>query len=205
MATIGPARNGRPERAARSRRTVSGGGRIRDVVPAQGRGALLGAAKATEPTERRLYWAYGSNVNVSQMRARCPGAMAHGPLILHSTVLRFRRVADVVAHETAECPGGLWWISPEDERALDRYEGVKSKVYEKRSLRVEIDGMAVDCLYYKMLAREIMSPSDGYLQIIALGYRDFGLDTEPLEAAVRHAWSHKARRRRTTPQPPNRG
>jgi hypothetical protein len=147
----------------------------------------------TASAGRRLYWAYGSNLNVNQMRARCVGAVVHGPLIVPNTVLRFRHVADVAAHETRECPGGLWWISPEDERALDRYEGVKSRVYEKQYMRVEVDGTAIDCLYYKMLRGEIMPPSDGYLQIIEQGYRDFELDMEPLIAAVSHARNHKGR------------
>ena len=128
------------------------------------------------------------------MRARSPSAVAHGLLILRNAVLRFRRVADVAADGTAQCQGGLWWVSHQDERALDRYEGIRSRMYENRYMRVEIDGAAIDCLYYKMLRGEITPPSDGYLQIIAQGYRDFGLDMEPLEAAVRHVWTHKTRR-----------
>jgi hypothetical protein len=136
-------------------------------------------------------WAYGSNLNVEQMKIRCPGARVYGPLVVPQAILRFRGVADVARHETAKCPGGLWWITPEDEAILDRYEGVSSGLYQKRYLLLRDKGKVVDCLFYKMRSRGIMPPSDRYLESIAQGYVDFGLDTAPLYEAFEHSWRAK--------------
>src|SRR5271165_1853980 len=122
---------------------------------------------------RKLYWAYGSNLNVEQMQKRCPEATVVAPLIVPRAILRFRHVADVSFHEKARCPGGLWRISQEDENALDIYEGVAYGFYEKRYLRLRIDGREEECLFYKMLSYGIMPPSKTYLEVITQGYRDF--------------------------------
>ena len=40
--------------------------------------------------ERPLYFAYGSNINLDQMRYRCPDATVYGQAVLDNYDLRFR-------------------------------------------------------------------------------------------------------------------
>lgn len=141
--------------------------------------------------KRQLYWAYGSNLNITQMKARCPAAEPVAPLTLPRAILRFRGVADVAFHEAAKCHGGLWRITPTCEAALDIYEGVAGGLYEKRYILLRVEGRVERCLLYKMLQRGIMPPSEGYLEIIARGYQDFGLPLERLDRAVEHSWNRK--------------
>lgn len=142
-----------------------------------------------------LYFAYGSNLNVAQMRARCPGATPVGALTVPNAVLRFRGVADVAYLKGGSCPGGLWEITPEDERALDEYEGYDPRsrypLYDKKYLTLRIKGKVRRALYYQMLTTGIMPPSQVYLDVIAQGYRDFGLPLDRLERAVEHSWWRK--------------
>lgn len=145
-----------------------------------------------------LMWAFGSNLNVDQMHRRCPAARPLEPLAVPNAVLRFRSVADVAYLRGAECPGGLWRITRACEAALDRYEGYRadgSGLYAKRYLTVAYHGERVKVLYYQMTTLGIFPPSRGYYDVIARGYADFGLDLEPLERALEHAWD---RQRKTT-------
>src|SRR5262245_9412195 len=79
-----------------------------------------------------FYWAYGSNLNVEAMAIRCPTAVKIKPLVLPQASLVFRGVADVEYHDEDKVYGGLWYIKPKDEAALDLYEGVRGGLYEKK-------------------------------------------------------------------------
>jgi hypothetical protein len=142
-----------------------------------------------------LYWAYGSNLNVRQMKVRCPKAEKVGPFPLTDGRLIFRGVADVVGDVGETVPGGLWWITRDCERALDRYEGYFGKgygnMYDKRYITLSVKGEVVDCLFYKMNSRGVYPPSQAYLDSIREGYADFGLDEEKLAEAVEYSYSRK--------------
>jgi hypothetical protein len=139
---------------------------------------------------RQLYWAYGSNLNIGQMRVRCPAARMVGALTLPNAQLVFRGVADVEYAKGVDCPGGLWRITTACEAELDRYEGIKSglyrKVYDKVLLKKT--GETEDMLVYQMNSTGIMPPSQPYLNSIVQGYRDFGLDLDYLGMAIERAW-----------------
>jgi len=139
-----------------------------------------------------LYWAYGSNLCVRHMKRRCPRAVKLRPLVVKQAALVFRGVADVTLRDGSQVQGGLWRISGECERLLDQYEGVKSNLYIKRYLPVTQDGKKQDCLFYQMAThRGIMPPSEAYIDTIAQGYKDFGLDLADLDAALQEAWGTK--------------
>lgn len=148
--------------------------------------------RAEAPRRRSLYAAYGSNLSFAHMARRCPPAEPCGTLYLRHVQLLFRGVADVRVERGAEVPLGLWWITPECERSLDSYEGVASRVYMKRYLTVEVDGEYEDVLFYQMRThRGVMPPSEQYLDTIARGYQDFGLDLAYLDAALSRSWTCK--------------
>ena len=144
-----------------------------------------------------LYFAFGSNLDIAQMSRRCPTAVPVGPYTLINARLVFRGVADVIAEKGFEVPGGLWRITPEDELALDRYEGFdpvhpERGMYDKEVLTLaDLPDGEDELMLYTMNSVGIYPPSFYYLNVIKQGYRDFGLPIKPLLAAVEH--SHDAR------------
>lgn len=70
-----------------------------------------------------LYFAYGSNMDVDRMTARCGSAKPLGPATIPDARLVQRRFADIdfVAGDTVH--GVLWTIEMHDLPALDAYEG----------------------------------------------------------------------------------
>lgn len=141
---------------------------------------------------RTLYWAYGSNLCIRSMARRCPKAKPYEALTIHNSALTFRGVADVVVRKGHLTPGGLWWITKECEDSLDAYEGVRSGFYLKRYLPMTIRGKEHRVLFYQMATRNgIQPPAPSYLDTIAEGYIDFGLDQEWLEIALQEAWENK--------------
>ena len=75
--------------------------------------------------EKSLYFAYGSNINLDQMRYRCTDATVYGQAVLDNYDLRFRGsgVATVEPKEGACVYGLLWELTDQCEASLDRYEG----------------------------------------------------------------------------------
>lgn len=144
--------------------------------------------------EEKLYLAYGSNMNQTQMAFRCPTAEVVGISELKGYELLFRggrmgAVATVEPKEGGTVPVLLWKIRKADEEALDRYEGYP-KLYEKQMLQVELEGKEVSAMGYIMTpGHELGVPSDRYADIIWEGYIQCGLDTKPLEDAINNAYA----------------
>ncbi len=86
--------------------------------------------------EKRYYIAYGSNLNVPQMRVRCPHATILGTANLKGWELLFKgsRTGSYLTIE--ECTDGtvpvvIWEVTATDEAALDRYEGFPNFYYKR--------------------------------------------------------------------------
>ena len=123
--------------------------------------------------ERRYYIAYGSNLNVQQMRWRCPHARIIGTSELKDYRLMFKGSKTgsylTIEPETGyTVPVAVWEVSAEDERALDRYEGYPS-------------------FYYKTEERPYGIPTSSYLSICGQGYRFFGFPVDKLLEACRYS------------------
>lgn len=124
----------------------------------------------------KYYLAYGSNLNKEQMAHRCPGAVPVGAAVISDYELVFRRgYLTIEPKEGSEVPVGIWKITAEDEKALDRYEGFP-RFYIKKDFDI---GMA----YIMAYGYPIQKPSDHYLLTVAKGYADFGFDQQPLKDA----------------------
>lgn len=148
---------------------------------------------------RKLYVAYGSNLNKRAMRIRCPGSRPVGKFMLTNARLVFRGVADVEYHLTDSVPCGLWEITPEDERALDLYEGVSSGLYRKEEgILLRYKGKKRNALIYLMKSDGVYPPSQGYINVIRKGYADFKLDESYLDAAIERSFLDKNPDRQTT-------
>lgn len=132
----------------------------------------------------KLYVAYGSNLNISQMARRCPTAKVVGIGKLNGYQLTFRRVATIEPVEGATTLVGVWEINKRDEQALDIYEGYPS-YYRKETVEVEMhSGEKIQAMVYIMNYGEPQLPPQGYYDTIEQGYRDTGLDLKYLMTAL---------------------
>jgi gamma-glutamylcyclotransferase (GGCT)/AIG2-like uncharacterized protein YtfP len=98
----------------------------------------------------RYYFAYGSNLNLAQMKSRCLEAKVIGTTVLNDYQLVFKTHLDVVPKKDSTVPIGIFFISSSDEAALDRYEGVEAKYYEKKEITVEFGNQKITGLIYVM-------------------------------------------------------
>ncbi len=141
---------------------------------------------------KRLYVAYGSNLNIRQMKYRCPGAKLYGTGTIEDYELQFKgqphsAFATIAPKEGSSVPVAVWEISAKNEQALDRYEGYPSH-YFKKDVPVQMDGGEVTAMVYIMNQRMHFGlPSSYYYETVYEGYNDCGLDTEVLEVALRES------------------
>ena len=123
--------------------------------------------------EKRYYIAYGSNLNVGQMRMRCP----------HATILG---TANLKESEGGTVPVVIWEVTATDEAALDRYEGFPN-FYYKRDIRLQYKGIrtgkrrTVTAFAYIMHEdRPVGIPSNFYMRTCLEGYDTFRFDKNVL-------------------------
>lgn len=145
--------------------------------------------------KRKLYIAYGSNLDTEQMAYRCPGAKVVCKSWLHDYRLVFQGSphgahANVIPAKGYDVPVVIWEIDPYDEMALDRYEGVRGGYYTREFYPVEVDGKIEKALVYIMTPNPYGIPTDSYLATLMRGYREFNFDARTLNEAVIHAQQH---------------
>ena len=123
-----------------------------------------------------LYFAYGSNLNLFQMKRRCKDSIFLKKINLKDFRLTFRskyRAADIEPKKNLIVPGGLFDISKSDEKKLDVYEDYPS-LYRK--------------FYFTYYGKKVMTytivkktpfrfPTERYLNVVKRGYKDCGLDS----------------------------
>ncbi len=154
-------------------------------------------------TEKRLNLAYGSNLNLDQMAYRCPTAKVYGKgeLIDYRLLFKGRQgnaYATIEAKQGSQVPVLVWELEPEDEAALDYYEGYP-RFYEKKEVEATLDtGERIKAMVYIMTDQvldriHLNLPSQGYLSSIETGYEAAGFDKKHIEEALKV--SHKAIRK----------
>lgn len=151
----------------------------------------------------RYYIAYGSNLNIRQMKSRCPHARVVGTAEIKDYRLLFKG-SQSGAYLTVEkekghsVPVGIWEVDEMDERNLDRYEGFPA-FYYKENMRLPVKDDAgnteeKDCFLYIMHEERVLGlPSDYYVAVCATGYEDFGFNTSPLFEAYEYTAAHMGR------------
>lgn len=145
---------------------------------------------------KRYYIAYGSNMNIPQMRMRCPGARIIGTSVIEDYQLLFKgsktgSYLTIEPMEGAKVPVVIWEVTETDEKALDRYEGYPN-FYYKKEMTLDIKGIRTgkvrrrDAFVYIMHEeRELGIPSWYYVNTCLDGYRAFGFDEKYLFDAIR--------------------
>lgn len=143
----------------------------------------------------KIYLAYGSNLNIPQMRVRCPGAKIIGTAVIEDYELLFKgsKTGSYLTIEPkagASVPVAAWQVTEADERALDRYEGFPSFYYRKEMV-LPIKGISSGkvrrrkaFVYIMHENRPLGIPSEAYVRICTEGYRAFGFDTDLLAKAI---------------------
>lgn len=145
--------------------------------------------------KKRYYLAYGSNLNMSQMKYRCPNAKPVGTAVIPNHVLTFRGSGSgfyltVEPKIGSKVPVGVWEVTAADELALDRYEGYP-RFYFKSDINLEVTplqgGTATmkKAFYYFMNEDcKLGLPSLIYVETCLQGYKDFGFDKRILRRTL---------------------
>jgi gamma-glutamylcyclotransferase (GGCT)/AIG2-like uncharacterized protein YtfP len=143
-------------------------------------------------TNQKLYIAYGSNLNLGQMKHRCPTAKILGTAVLRNYELLFRGNHGNAAATVQRCKGGkvpvlLWALQDRDEGALDIYEGFP-RLYRKETVRITFRGKQIRVMMYVM--NEVYPygrPNKEYFNTILKGYQTAGFDAKILREAVQNS------------------
>lgn len=132
----------------------------------------------------KLYLAYGSNLNVDQMKFRCPDSYIVGTANMAGKLVFRRGYLTVEPCAGSTVPLGVWSISKADELSLDRYEGFP-RFYRKETKLVTAHGESLEAIIYIMNdGFPITPPSSRYYKTVAEGYNDFGFDEKILARAA---------------------
>lgn len=145
----------------------------------------------------KYYIAYGSNLNLEQMKTRCPTAELKGKAVLKDYRLRFygspmNSVATIESRKGSAVPVLIWQIFDEDEKNLDIYEGFP-RLYRKEVMEVDCCDQPTNAMIYVMNTDlcPLGLPSKTYYQTILTGYREAGFDPDILREAVLSVWEEK--------------
>ena len=130
-----------------------------------------------------LYFAYGSNLNLFQMKRRCKDSIFLKKINLKDFRLTFRskyRAADIEPKKNSIVPGGLFEISKSDEKKLDVYEDfpiLYKKYYFYYYGKKVMTYIMVKKTHFKF-------PTERYLNVVKRGYKDCKLDNKYLLNAL---------------------
>ena len=130
-----------------------------------------------------LYFAYGSNLNLFQMKRRCKDSVFIKKYELKGYRLNFRskyRAADIEKSKNSLVPGALFEISKSDEKKLDVYEDYPI-LYKKLYFNYYNKTVMT---YIMVNKTEFRYPTERYLNVVKKGYRDCKLDTIYLKLAL---------------------
>lgn len=108
---------------------------------------------------KKLYIAYGSNMDEKQMAKRCPTARLLGTSELEGYRLLFKgsktgAYATIEAQKDGRVPVLIWEIGEQDERNLDRYEGYPV-FYHKKEIEVQLGGERKNAMVYIIVAARL--------------------------------------------------
>ena len=141
-----------------------------------------------------MYFAYGSNLDGRQMRARCASAEPEARAVLPNHALAFggfsRRwggaVATIVPADGAQVEGLLYRLPPTDLLTLDRYEGCPVAYLRLAKMVTDEHGRRRRAQVYVQPGGGLglWPPPQGYTRVIRRAYRRLGFDTGRLAAAL---------------------
>jgi hypothetical protein len=140
-----------------------------------------------------LYFAYGSNMSMAPMKARCPASKPLGParLMRHRFIVNVDGYGTVVRDPRRTVWGLLWDLALADVAALDRYESLHTNLYAKAVQPVLTDHGPRRAMIYLATRQQPGQPKPGYMEDVVASARDAGLPEAYL--AELSAWVPKAK------------
>lgn len=144
--------------------------------------------------KKKYYIAYGSNLNIRQMRMRCPGSRIIGTSVIENYQLLFKgsmtgSYLTIEPKNGYSVPVAVWEVTPEDELRLDRYEGFPT-FYYKTEMQLPVKGIRTGKIRQRKAFVYIMHedrqpgiPSDSYFDTCLDGYDSFNFDKRFLAQA----------------------
>lgn len=148
--------------------------------------------------EKRYYIAYGSNLNIRQMKMRCPSARIIGTSEIPNYELLFKgsktgSYLTIEPKEGSTVPVAAWEVTDLDEAALDRYEGFPT-FYYKAEMVLPIKGIKTGkvrertvFIYIMHEDRPLGMPSGFYVATCLEGYDNFGFDERFIYDAIENS------------------
>jgi gamma-glutamylcyclotransferase (GGCT)/AIG2-like uncharacterized protein YtfP len=123
-----------------------------------------------------LYFAYGANMDVAAMAARCPHSRAIGLARLprHRLIISSDGYANVVRDPRMIVHGLLWDLALSDVSILDRFEDVP-RLYSKVMQPVLTEAGIRRALIYVGKATGVGRPRPGYLDAVLAAATRLGL------------------------------
>lgn len=143
---------------------------------------------------KRYYIAYGSNLNIQQMRYRCPTAKVVGISVIRDYELLFKgsKTGSYLTIEKKKgsiVPVAVWEVTERDEHSLDIYEGYPNFYYKKemelpvKLLRNGRIKTLPTFVYIMHEERKLGIPHQSYIDTCKYGYTVFGFDFKYLDEA----------------------
>lgn len=139
-------------------------------------------------SDKRLYFAFGSNLRHAQIKKRCPHARFLGPAKVNAMRLAFTGYslrwrgapATIVSNSESVVWGAIFELDTHCVKRLDRFEGLTTHKYHHKMLAcIQEDGTAVEAYTYvrKRPKSKEKQPSRHYLSSIIKGAHDCKLPT----------------------------
>lgn len=120
--------------------------------------------------DRIYYFAYGSNMDIDQMRERCAEEL--DPICIGyaqgcNFIINSRGVATIIPDDAKSVYGILWAITHKQVEKIDKCEGVKYGTYTPEILEIETaEYGTLNCRTYIAANTTPGAPKEGYLEKI---------------------------------------
>jgi len=133
---------------------------------------------------KRIYIAYGCNMDRTGMTRRCPDCEFIDSGYLLDYELIFKGCASIRENKGCKVPVAIYYISDSDESYLDLMEGYPS-YYDKIEVEVNSfnNGKLTGMIYIMNEEYPEGTPSKYYFNGIKKSYRELGFDTDILDNA----------------------
>lgn len=140
------------------------------------------------------YFAYGSNLNIKQMKTRCPSAEIYGKGYLKEYELIFPRkhrnwpagVASVGNNKEKTVEGVIYQVSDEDLLKLDEAENLKAEEYFRNELIIETEQASINAWVYiaNPMEEAPYLPDNSYMDRIISGAKQHSLSDAYIRSLI---------------------
>lgn len=125
----------------------------------------------------RRYLAYGSNMYEEQMFSRCPDAvmLEKYKVFGYRLALDSKGYATIIEDKDSFIWSLIWLVLPQDEAALDKFEGVRSNSYRKETIKLPAPGsesMSDVFVYISNRDPDTGNRQPGYLDKLIMGAQE---------------------------------